>query len=51
MNRPRRIARHPGALGEVERVSWLVIGYLIASTDAPSAPVYGYLGNMLAGAS
>ena len=33
-----------GALGEVERVSWLVIGYLIASTIA--APVYGYLGDV-----
>ncbi len=33
-----------GALGDVERVSWIVIGYLIASTI--SAPVYGYLGDV-----
>ncbi len=33
-----------GALGDVERVSWLIIGYLIASTIA--APVYGYLGDV-----
>ena len=33
-----------GALGDVERVSWIVIGYLIASTIA--APVYGYLGDI-----
>ncbi len=33
-----------GALGDVERVSWLIIGFLIASTIA--APVYGYLGDV-----
>jgi len=33
-----------GALGDVERVSWVFIGYLIASTIA--APVYGYLGDV-----
>jgi MFS family permease len=33
-----------GALGDVERVSWAVIGYLVAVTIA--APVYGYLGDM-----
>jgi EmrB/QacA subfamily drug resistance transporter len=33
-----------GALGDVERVSWVFIGYLIASTIA--APVYGYLGDI-----
>jgi len=32
-----------GALGDVERVSWIIISYLIASTIA--APVYGYLGD------
>ena len=32
------------ALGDVERVSWVVISYLIAVTIA--APVYGYLGDM-----
>ncbi len=32
------------ALGEVERVSWTVIAYLIAVTLA--APVYGYLGDI-----
>lgn len=34
-----------GALGDVERVSWVIIGYLIASTIA--APVYGYVGDVL----
>lgn len=33
-----------GALGDVERVSWVFISYLIASTIA--APVYGYLGDV-----
>lgn len=33
-----------GSLGDVERVSWVFIGYLIASTIA--APVYGYLGDV-----
>lgn len=33
-----------GALGDVERVSWVFIAYLIASTIA--APVYGYLGDI-----
>lgn len=33
-----------GALGDVERVSWIIIGYLIATTIA--APVYGYLGDV-----
>ncbi|MDB5593794.1 MAG: transporter [Hyphomicrobiales bacterium] len=33
-----------GALGDVERVSWIVVGYLVAVTIA--APVYGYLGDM-----
>ena len=32
-----------GALGDVERVSWIVVGYLLAATI--SAPVYGYLGD------
>lgn len=32
-----------GALGDVERVSWVIIGYLISSTIA--APVYGYVGD------
>ena len=32
------------ALGDVERISWVVISYLIAVTIA--APVYGYLGDM-----
>jgi EmrB/QacA subfamily drug resistance transporter len=34
-----------GTLGEVERVSWVVVSYLVASTIA--APVYGRLGNVL----
>ena len=33
-----------GATGEVERVSWIVVGYLIASTIA--APIYGRLGDV-----
>jgi MFS family permease len=33
-----------GALGDVERVSWVIIGYLISSTIA--APVYGYIGDV-----
>ena len=33
-----------GALGDVERVSWAVVGYLVAVTIA--APVYGSLGDM-----
>jgi EmrB/QacA subfamily drug resistance transporter len=33
-----------GALGEVERVSWIVVAYLVAVTLA--APVYGYLGDL-----
>lgn len=33
-----------GALGDVERVSWAVVAYLLAVTIA--APVYGYLGDM-----
>lgn len=33
-----------GSLGDVERVSWIIIGYLIAATIA--APVYGYLGDI-----
>ncbi len=32
-----------GALGEVERVSWIVVAYLLAATI--SAPLYGYLGD------
>ncbi len=31
-----------GAFGEVERVSWVVVSYLVATTVA--APVYGRLG-------
>src|ERR1700722_13696608 len=34
-----------GTLGEVERVSWVVVSYLVASTIA--APVYGRLGDAL----
>ena len=34
-----------GSLGEVERVSWVVVSYLVASTIA--APVYGRLGDAL----
>jgi EmrB/QacA subfamily drug resistance transporter len=34
-----------GALGEVERVSWIVIGYLVAATI--STPVYGRLGDLI----
>ena len=34
-----------GALGGVERVSWIVIAYLIAATI--TAPVYGRLGDLL----
>jgi len=34
-----------GSLGDVERVSWLVIGYLISSTIA--APLYGYVGDVM----
>ena len=30
-------------IGDVERVSWIVVGYLLANTVA--APVYGYLGD------
>ncbi len=32
-----------GDLGEVERVSWIVVAYLLAATI--SAPLYGYLGD------
>jgi EmrB/QacA subfamily drug resistance transporter len=31
------------SLGEVERISWIVVAYLVAATIA--APVYGYLGD------
>ena len=34
-----------GSLGGVERVSWIVVGYLVATTIA--APVYGQLGDLL----
>ena len=34
-----------GSLGEVQRVSWVVVSYLIATTIA--APVYGRLGDVL----
>lgn len=34
-----------GSLGDVERISWIVISYLIANTIA--APVYGQLGDAL----
>lgn len=34
-----------GAMGEVERVSWIVVAFLIASTIA--APVYGKLGDVV----
>ena len=34
-----------GSLGGVERVSWVVIAYLIAATI--TAPVYGRLGDLL----
>ena len=33
-----------GSLGDVERVSWVVISYLLAATVA--APLFGYLGDM-----
>src|SRR5882672_7111259 len=32
-----------GSLGEVERISWVVLAYLVANTVA--APVYGRLGD------
>src|ERR1700712_5973086 len=34
-----------GALGDVERISWVVVAYLMATTIA--APVYGKLGDVL----
>lgn len=34
-----------GSLGEVERVSWVVVSYLVATTIA--APVYGKLGDVI----
>jgi EmrB/QacA subfamily drug resistance transporter len=34
-----------GSLGEVERISWIVVSYLVATTIA--APVYGKLGDSL----
>src|SRR5580692_5953546 len=34
-----------GSLGNVERVSWVVVAYLVANTIA--APVYGRLGDAL----
>ena len=34
-----------GDLGDVQRISWVIIGYLIATTIA--APVYGRLGDLL----
>ncbi len=34
-----------GALGDVERISWIVVSYLVATTIA--APVYGKLGDTL----
>jgi EmrB/QacA subfamily drug resistance transporter len=34
-----------GALGDVERVSWIVVSYLVANTIA--APIYGRLGDAL----
>ncbi|HEY1413383.1 MAG TPA: MFS transporter, partial [Rhodopila sp.] len=34
-----------GSLGDVERVSWIVVSYLVANTIA--APVYGRLGDVL----
>lgn len=34
-----------GTLGGVERISWIVVGYLVATTVA--APVYGRLGDLL----
>ena len=34
-----------GSLGEVERISWVVVSYLVATTIA--APVYGKLGDAL----
>ena len=33
------------ALGDVERISWVVVAYLMATTIA--APVYGRLGDVL----
>src|SRR3954453_20859826 len=34
-----------GTLGDVERISWVVVAYLMATTIA--APVYGRLGDVL----
>ncbi|MEQ9607153.1 MAG: MFS transporter, partial [Kiloniellaceae bacterium] len=34
-----------GTMGGVERISWIVVGYLVATTIA--APVYGKLGDLL----
>src|SRR3546814_17295378 len=34
-----------GSMGGVERISWIVVGYLVASTIA--APVYGQHGDLL----
>jgi MFS family permease len=34
-----------GSLGDVERVSWIVVSYLVANTIA--APVYGRLGDAI----
>src|ERR1700760_4837201 len=34
-----------GSLGDVERVSWIVVSYLVATTIA--APVYGRLGDAI----
>ena len=42
---PPRCPTSPGSLGDVERVSWVVVAYLMATTIA--APVYGKLGDVL----
>jgi EmrB/QacA subfamily drug resistance transporter len=42
---PMFLAAIAGSLGDVERVSWIVVSYLVANTIA--APVYGRLGDAI----
>ena len=42
---PPRCRTSPARLGDVERISWVVVAYLMATTIA--APVYGRLGDVL----